>query len=139
MGAFYLCPENLHITSDVSAVFNKKGFGQPLEIRKNSFNVFIYKKQFYDSINVIQKSNSFLYVIGSCFYKFKAYREGLNKILSDYLDNGFDNGRLIGSYFLLFDHEGSFRFYSDPAGVQNIYYHQETGIISSSFLACMGS
>ena len=121
----------------MSAVFNKKGFGQPLEIRKNSFNVFIYKKQFYDSINVIQKSNSFLYVIGSCFYKFKAYREGLNKILSDYLDNGFDNGRLIGSYFLLFDHEGSFRFYSDPAGVQNIYYHQETGIISSSFLACM--
>ncbi|MCD4731512.1 MAG: hypothetical protein K8R74_12985 [Bacteroidales bacterium] len=118
-------------------MFKKKGFHDPIKIRKNNFILYIYKKQHFDSINVIQNHDSFLYVIGSCFYKYDNYTNGLQKILADFINGEFNPDKLVGSYFLLFYHNNTYQFYSDRAAIQNIFYHQDSGIISSSFLACI--
>lgn len=137
MGAFYFCPKEQAISKDIKLVFTKKGFSEPTYTLQGKSHFLFYKKQLFDSINELHHSDSSLYIIGTCFYKKKGYKDGLNTILQDFINKQFDPNQLVGSYFLLFYHNNEFCFYSDKASTQNIFYHEKSGIVTSSFLACI--
>lgn len=137
MGAFYISPKDINPDNDVLKIFEKKGFGAPNIFLNEKTILLSYKKQLFSSINNVDYKDFSLHIFGSCFYKNKNYSEGLNSILQDYVRGCFNPNNLLGSYFLLFLKKNQSFFYSDPAGVQNIFFHKHSGIISSSFLACV--
>jgi len=137
MGAFYISPANYVVPPDVYRLFENKGFVEPLLAEHEKFNLLFYKKQSFTTINHIEDSGFSLYIFGTCFYKNKNYEEGLEAILSDLRHHSLDPANIIGNYFLLFFEHNNFSFYSDEASIQDIFFHPASGLISSSFLACI--
>ncbi len=135
MGAFYISPKGNPISDKVFDLFKEKGFSNPLEFELSNIKLLIYKKQLFDSINYVEEKKSKMFVVGTCFYVNEKYEEGLKRILSDFINNKLNQKKILGSYFILFYHEEKVSFITDPGGIQNVFYNNETGIISSSFLA----
>jgi len=117
--------------------FRLIGFGTPEEAQLKNVKCCFYPKQKFNSVNSLRSGNNYMYLAGTCFMKGKKYREGLENILKDYVSGSLDTESLAGSYFILFGNEKLTEFYSDPAAIQNIFFHRRSGIISSSFIACM--
>jgi hypothetical protein len=137
MGAIYICPRNIVIPNGVLNVFTKKGFSKPRQSYLGDIQVLLYKKQHFNSINQIHHGESSLFIIGTCFYQNFDYVNGLHQILDEYIAGILDITKTIGSFFLLLWHRNNLKFLTDGAGIQNVYYHRQSGIISSSFLACI--
>ena len=138
MGAFYIQTASASISKEVSDHFCELGFRAPECLKAQGVVACFYPKQSFSTINKLENEIGSLYISGTCFYRGKKYRDGLEAVLNDITMDAFNPLLLIGSYFLLFQKkDGKIYFYSDPASVQNIFYHEPSGVISSSYLACL--
>jgi hypothetical protein len=138
MGAFFLSPYRYDI-KEVRDLFTLKGFGQPSEFTLGSNILLLYKKQLVNEINYNRINETRIFSVGTIFYKNKVYSESLYTILEDFLQGIFDPTLIIGSYFLLIEHEGQIYFSIDKAGIQNVFYSYKSEVISSSFIAVLAA
>ena len=98
--------------------------------------VCFYPKQCTDISNRVERDGNTLLLSGTCIYSGKTYQAGLKALLGDLMSDRFKPSRLAGSFFLLYlPAKGEPRFWSDYSSIQNIYFHSDSGIISSSLLA----
>lgn len=135
MGAFFLSPIKFQIPSCVREVFKKQGFHEPLEFEFANYRVLLFKKQLIDYFQAVNINESTLLAIGTCFYKNREVRDGLNLFLNDFINHSLDLSAVVGSFLILIWHENRLFFLSDKSGVQNIYFNDHFKIASSSFLS----
>lgn len=136
MGAFYFAPKK-YDTEQVRAVFTKKGFGRPVEIKTISGVALLYRKQLVDELNYRIIGKSIIFSVGTLFYKNKRYGESLDAILEDFLCGTLELSLIVGSYFIFIENEGQKYYLTDRSGIQNIYFNRNCRVISSSFLAVL--
>jgi hypothetical protein len=135
MGAFFLAPAEFNIPSDARSVFSSQGFEPPMEFIFGSYKILLFKKQLIDFYQTATLKESRLVAVGTCFYKNQNVKNGLAFLLSDFINHSIDFSSISGSFILFFWHEEKLHFFSDEAGVQNIYYSEKLKLASSSFLA----
>ena len=123
----------------VHEVFAKKGFDKPVELKIRSGIVLIYKKQLVNELNYRLIGKSLIFSAGTLFYRNKKYSDSLDAFFEDFIKGVLDTNLIIGSYFIFIEHNAQSYFITDRAGVQNIYFNRESGVISTSFLAVLAA
>jgi hypothetical protein len=136
MGAFFLYKKDSDI--DLEAVrfcFAEKGFKKPIIRDFGLYKLWLYKKIMIDVDNFIEQEIYSIYAVGTVVYKGMDYLESLKQILKDFTKKNLDFDKLIGSFFLLIKAKEKYYFFTDRAGIQNVFYYKNKEVISSSFLA----
>ncbi|MGE5343005.1 MAG: hypothetical protein ACM3SY_16135 [Candidatus Omnitrophota bacterium] len=153
MGAFFLYQENEKNADNgksvssidraaVNACFEKKGFTACIKRRLGAYTLLLYRKMMIEDenfIEVVEHADKALYAVGTLVYKGLNYRESLRQLLDDFTGGRFDFDRLIGSFFVLIRVNERLYGFTDRAGIQNIYYCLDSGVLSSSFLAVVAA
>lgn len=136
MGAFFLSSER-YDTSRLRDIFAKKGFAEPTILTTSAGKVLLYRKQLLNESNFKRFADGLVFSVGAVFYEGLPYKESLALIYERYVEGRLDASKLIGNYFIYLEHDGRCVFLTDKGGIQNVFFHLETGIISSSFLAVL--
>jgi hypothetical protein len=141
MGAFFLYKNQTDIDLDsVRSVFDKKGFCAPAVFVLNGMTLWLYRKQLVvDENYVMNATNSSLFATGTVVYKGLSYRDTLQALLDDYLQNQLDLNELIGSFCLIFYVRGKIRILTDRLCVHHIFMDEQQTRLSSSFLVLLSS
>lgn len=129
------------LTSAIEKIYCNKGFFNPLVVTLGEYRLWIYRKQFLNVYNYYTCGMLSLYACGSLVYKKFGYENSLKALLTDYLKNGVNPSELIGNYVIIFHNRvnDKIEILIDPAFVKNVYYCEKHKIISSDFLAIIGS
>lgn len=135
MGAFLIYPKNFKLNPAVYAIFKKKGFDPPTYFELPEFDLLLYRKQLVDENNFFNKGKYSIYCVGTLIYKSNTYSASLYNLLSDFINKTIDPKKLLGSYFIIISDSVKCFCIIDPCGIQNVFYSNRNGIISSSFLA----
>lgn len=136
MGAFFLSSER-YDTPQLRKVFTEKGFMEPTVLTVGAKRALLYRKQLLNEPNFRRYADGLVFSVGTMFYKGCPYTESLDLIYKHHVEGRLDTSRLIGNFFLYIEHNSSSAFLTDRAGIQNVFFNSETGIISSSFLAVL--
>ncbi len=136
MGAFFISPQ-MFDNSKVISLFKKQGFRDPVEFTVNGRRILLYKKQLIDNINFIKINDDIIFSTGACFYKGYDQSDCLKSIYNDFEKGGLNSVDFQGSFFTYISYRGLDYYFTDQAGIQNVFFHQDASIISSSFLATL--
>lgn len=136
MGAFFLYKKDADIDLESArSLFEKKGFKKPVTRDFGLYKLWLYKKMMIDVDNYIEQKDYSIYAVGTIVYKGMDYRESLGQVLMDFAGEKLDFDQLIGCFFILIKAKEKYYFFTDRAGIQNVFYCTRLGVISSSFLA----
>jgi hypothetical protein len=138
VGAIYISPERHKIPDAVFNIFRRKGFNNsPIDLTIAGKRILLYGKQLLNIQNHIRAHGAQLLVVGTCFYQHLPYERGLEQILSDFINQKFNTGNLIGNYFIIIHFNDQLYYFIDPLFHQSIFIDIHSGILTSSFLACV--
>ena len=139
MGAFLLANKQHPGFAEHEAlkVFERMGLPSPEEFSVGNWKLWSWKKIRSSESHYVRNGAALMVCAGTPVYKHAPnITESLNHILLDLQAGTFSYNNIRGTYSLVYSPDGnSIRFLTDQAGIANIYYDKEAGIISSSFLA----
>lgn len=82
----------------------------------------------------LENSDSWIYAVGTFFYKNFSFKESLNQFLEDFGKNKIDDSKMFGHYALLIFYNQKLHIIHDPLGAIRIFTNIEKTKISTSFL-----
>jgi hypothetical protein len=138
LGALFLYHKETKIEKEsVRLLYKAKGFSEPVVCDAGEYILWLYPKQLAGASNSLSNNSGSIFACGSLFYKDLSYRDSLQALLSDFIDECIDPSRLYGNYVLLFHPAGAteITLCADPAFIKNLYFDKERRIISTDFLA----
>lgn len=137
MAAFFLYNEKVNFNQDkVVSHFNSINIDNYSKFKLGTYNLLLFKKELINANNYVNLGNYELYTVGSIVYKGKNYKDSLELILSDLINNSVDFYQLRGIYTLIFYNKSTdnIRLIIDPTLSKNLYIDFNDKIISSHFL-----
>ncbi|MEP7164094.1 MAG: hypothetical protein ABI741_05330 [Ferruginibacter sp.] len=139
MGAFLLAKQQNTDFSERAAlaVFTEKGLTDPHVFTIGKWQLWSWKKINLNEDHFIIDGKAILVCAGTPVYQgTHDLKESLNMIMHELGNNSFSYNKVRGSYGLLYSPDGNeIKILTDQAGIWNIYFDTNAGIISSSFLA----
>ena len=140
MGAFLLIRDGVRCELDAAlAVLRRKGFSEPRVFQLPSHKLWLYPKMLVPGPAFVEEAGQGLYSVGTLVYRGLGSRASLDRLWADWKSRQFDFQELRGTFALLLHYGGVVHFVTDALGLQNVFYTDGGGIISSSFLATLAA
>ena len=139
MGAFLLVKKNntgFH-TAKALEVFDTMGLKTPDEFTIGDWNLWSWKKIRSNEPQFCSMGTALLICSGTPVYRGSHnLGESLQHMLNDLVNDCFNFNNSRGSYSLVYSPNGKdLKIITDQAGIANVYFDNNAGAISSSFLA----
>ena len=139
MGAFLLVKDNNTDFDTVKAlgVFATMGLNNPDEFTIGGWKLWSWNKIRSAEQQFFRMGNSLLICSGTPVYRgSQNLEESLQRMIDDLVNDRFNFNNIRGSYSLVYSPDGKeLKILTDQAGIANIYFDNNAGAISSSFLA----
>jgi hypothetical protein len=140
MGAFLLIRDGTRCDLDAALnAFRRKGFGEPRLFQLPQHTLRLYPKMLVPGPAFVEEGSQGLYAVGTPIYRGLGSKASLDRLWADWKDRRFDFEELRGTFALLLHHDRVLHFVTDAGGIQNVFYTDRGGIISSSFLATLAA
>lgn len=139
MGAFLLAKEDNKGFDRAKAlqVFATMGLKSPDEFSIGGWKLWSWKKIRSAEPQYCSMGNALLICSGTPVYRGSHnLEESLQHIMNDLVNDRFDFNNTRGSYSMIYSPNGKdLKVITDQAGIANVYFDNNAGAISSSFLA----
>lgn len=141
MGAFLLISRPAASPPEASLkVFERKGFGSPLQRTLGPWTLWHYPKQLVAESNYLETpGGAAVYAVGTPVYRGLDYAATLARLLADWEAGSLDQGALRGNFALLFWVGGRLRLLTDALDVCHVFTDRGGTRFSTSFLALLAS
>lgn len=140
MGAFFLTVEhrcNRDVEMKAHSVYNAMELQSSISKQFGEYKLVLFQKVLSGEANYIEYEGYFLGAVGTPLYKGLNYREGLDRLLHDYINGTFLFDHLFGHYYIFIWDKKQLTVLSDGGRLIKAFHDTEATMFSSSFLSIM--
>lgn len=137
MGVFVIANRKVSVEQEeLMRIAARMGIGKALRHDLNDYVVWSWNKHLLNEAHQLVRDGAALFVAGTPVYKGAInFSDSIEKMFDDLINRRWDYRNIRGSYCLCFSVNGERpTFYTDQAGIGNLYFDKKEEFISTSFL-----